>query len=81
MGLTVIPPGHLKIWNADGCPNIDVVNVRFDIWKNSSIRDDFSTVKDTGLIGESIGSESTPKTTSVELGVIVDWRIDRMATC
>lgn len=79
-GITVTPPGNFKISNVDAFPNNDVVNVSLDCWRNSSINDDLSTLKDTGFIGALNGSERTPNTTSVPLNTLL-WCIDRTATC
>ena len=79
-GIIVIPPGNFKISNSEGCPKIEVVKVRLECWRNSSIKDDLSTLKDTGFIGLFMGSERTPKTTSVELDA-PEWCMDKIATC
>lgn len=79
-GITVIPPWNLRISNLDGCPKVDVVRVRLVVWRNTSIKDDRSTLNDTGLIRAFIGYGRAPNATAVELGA-PNWCIDRTATC
>jgi len=54
-GIMVIPPGYFKISSEEACPQAEVVKVKLDCWRKSSIKDDLSTLKDTGFIGASIG--------------------------
>jgi hypothetical protein len=79
-GITVNPPGNFKISNKDAFPITDVEKVRLDCWRNSSISDNFMTLRYTGFIGTFIGSERTPNTTSDQLGATL-WWMDRIATC
>jgi len=44
-----------KISNIHAFPNIDGVKVRLDCLRNSSIKEDLSTVKDSGFIEPFIG--------------------------
>jgi hypothetical protein len=78
-GITVIPPGNFRISNIDVFPKIVGVKVRFNCWRKSSIKEDLSTLRDTGFIGTFVGSERTPNTTSVQLDA-PDWCMDKMAT-
>lgn len=79
-GITVIPPGYFRISNINGCPKVDAVNVRLDCLRNSSTKDDLSTLMDTGTIATFIGSERTPNTTSVQFDA-PNWCMDKIATC
>lgn len=75
----VIPPGYFKISSEEGCPKAGV-KVKLDCWRNNSIKDDLSTLKDTGFVGASIGSGRKPNSTLVQVESSA-WCMDRIATC